>query len=93
MKEINEQTERSKLLEEQRKLLKQRNEQDKLLKQQNDEQKKLKRTKKKMIEEVEEENILKSITFENIDKGPIAEVSAPRRYIKNPTLSPSKIPE
>ena len=45
-----------------------------------------------MIEEKEEENILKNITFENTDKGPIAEFSAPRRYIKNPTPSPSKIP-
>ena len=47
-----------------------------------------------MIEEEEEEekNILKNITFENIDKGLIAEFSAPRRYIKKPTPSPSKIP-
>ena len=43
-------------------------------------------------EEEEEENILKNIKFENIDKGPVAEFSAPRRYIKKPTPSPSKIP-
>ena len=48
---------------------------------------------KKMIEEEEEEgeNILKNITFKNIDKGPIAEFSAPRRYIKKPAPYPSKI--
>ena len=46
-----------------------------------------------MIEEQkEEENILRTITFENIDKGPIAEFFAPRRYIKEPTPSASKIP-
>ena len=48
-----------------------------------------------MIEEQEEEkNILRNITFENIDKGPIAEFrpSFPRRDIKKPTPSPSKIP-
>ena len=45
-------------------------------------------------EEQEEENILRNITFENIDKGPIAEIrpSFQRRYIKKPTPSPSKIP-
>ena len=92
MKEINEQEEKNKLLEEQRKLLKQKNEQDKLLKQQNDEKDKLLEELKKLGEEYEEENILKNITFENIDKGPIAEFSAPRRYIKKLTPSPSKIP-
>ena len=86
MKEINEQTERSKLLEEQRKLLKQRNEQDKLLKQQND---KVLEGLKKLGEEYEEENILKNITFENIDKRPIAEFrpSFPRRDIKKNNTS------
>ena len=88
MKEINKQEEKYKLLEEQRKLSKQKNEQDKLLKQQNDEQDELLEELKKLGEE----NILKNITFENIDKGPIAEFSAPRRYIKKPTPSPSKIP-
>ena len=46
-----------------------------------------------MVEE-QGENILKNITFENIDKGPIAEFipSFPRRDIKKPTTSPSKIP-
>ena len=93
MKEINEQEEKNKLLERQRKLLKQKNEQDKILKQQNDKQKKLLEEQKKMIEEqTEEENILRNITFENIDKGPTAEFSAPRRYIKKTTPSPSKIP-
>ena len=45
-------------------------------------------------EEQEEENILRNITFENIDSGPIAEFrpSFQRRYIKKPTPSPSKIP-
>ena len=88
MKEINEQEEKNKLLEKQRKLLKQKNEQDKILKQQNDEQKKL------LEEQEEEENILKNITFENINKGPIAEFrpSFPRKDIKKPTPSPSKIP-
>ena len=48
-----------------------------------------------MIEEEEEaKKILQNITFENIDKVPIAEFrpSFPRRYIKKPTPSPSKIP-
>ena len=48
-----------------------------------------------MIEEEEEEgNILKNITFENIDKEPIAEFrpSFLRKDIKKPTPSPSKIP-
>ena len=45
-------------------------------------------------EEQQEENILRNITFENIDKGPIAEFkpSFQKRYIKKPTPSPSKIP-
>ena len=45
-------------------------------------------------EQEEEENILKNITFENTDTGPIAEFrpSFPRRDIKKPTPSPSKIP-
>ena len=103
MKEINEQAERNKLLEEQQKLLKQKNEQDKLskqqkneqdklLKQQNDEQKKLLEELKKLGEEYEQEkNILQNITFEYIDSGPFVEFSAPRRDIKKPTPSPSKI--
>ena len=104
MKEINEQAERNKLLEEQQKLLKQKNEQDKLLKQQkneqdkllkqkNDEQKKLLEELTKIGEEYEEENILPNITFENIDSGPFVKfrTSALRRDIKNPTPSPSKI--
>ena len=102
MKEINEQAERNKLLEEQQKLLKQKNEQDKLskqqkneqdklLKQQNDEHKKLLEELKKIGEEYEEENILQNIKFENIDPGPIAELSSLRRDIKNPAPSPSKI--
>ena len=41
MKELNEQDEKNKLLDERQKLSIQRNEQDKILKQQNDEQKKL----------------------------------------------------
>ena len=103
MKEINEQTEINKLLEEQQKLLKQKNEQDKLLKQQknehnkllkqqNDEQKKLLEELKKLGEEYEEENILQNITFENIDSGPFVKFRtfAPRRDIKKPT-PPSKI--
>ena len=103
MKEINEQTERNKLLEEQQKLLKQKNEQDKILKQQkneqdkilkqqNDEQKKLLEELKKLAEE-EEENILQNITLENIDSGPFVKfrTSAPRRHIKKTTPSPSKI--
>ena len=95
MKEINEQTEKNILLEEQQKLLKQKNEQDKILKQQNDELNiLLEEQNKKMIKEQEEENILRNITFENIDKGPIAEFRPffPRRNIKKPTSSPSKIP-
>ena len=92
MKELDE--EKNKLLEEQQKLSKQKNEQDKILKQQNDEQDKLLEELKKLGEEYEEENILQNITFKNIDKGPIAEFrpSIPRRNIKKPTPSPSKIP-
>ena len=106
MKEINEQAERNKSLEEQKKLLKQKNEQDKLLKQQkneqdkilkqqNDEQKKLLEELKKLAEEEEEEeeNIFLNITFKNIDSGPFVKFrkSFPRTYIKNPTPSLSKI--
>ena len=44
-------------------------------------------------EEEEEENILQNITFENIDSGPFVKFrkSFPRRDIKKPTPSPSKI--
>ena len=84
---------KKKLLEKQRKLLKQKNEQDKILKQQIDEQKKMIEEQKKMIEEQEEENILRNMTFENINKVPIAEFrpSFSRKAIKKPTSSPSKI--
>ena len=98
MKELNEQTEKYKLLEKQQKLLKQRNEQNKILEQQNDEQKKLSEEQKKLIEEEEEEeeeeNMLRDITFENIDSEPFVKFrkSFPRRDIKKPTPSPSKIP-
>ena len=46
-----------------------------------------------MIEEEEEKNIPQNITFENIDSGPFAKFrkSFPRRDIKKPTPSPSKI--
>ena len=93
MKEINKQAERNKLLGEQQKLIKQKNEQDKIIKQQNDEQKNLLEELKKLTEEKEEENILQKITFENIDSGPFVKFrkSAPRRDIKKPTPSPSKI--
>ena len=95
MKELNEQTEKNKLLEEQQKLLKQKNEQDKIIKQQNDELNKLLEEQKKLIEEEEEEeeNILRNIKIENIDSGPFVKfkTSAPRRDIKKPTPSPSKI--
>ena len=85
MKELIEQDEKNKLLEEQQKLLKQKNEHDKILKQQNDEQKKLLQ---------EEENMPRDITFENIDSGPFVKFrkSFLRRDIKKPTPSPSKIP-
>ena len=97
MKELNEQDEKNKLLEEQRQLLKQRNEQNKILEQQNDEQKKLLEEQKKLAEEEEEEeeeNMLPDITFENIYSGPFVKFkkSFPRRDIKQPTPSPSKIP-
>ena len=94
MKELNEQTKKYKLLEEQQKLLKQRNEEDKILKQQNDEQKKLLEEQKKLVEEEEEENMLRDIMIENINSGPFVKfrTSAPRRDIKKPTFSPSKIP-
>ena len=84
MKEFDEEEE-NKLLEEQRKLLKQKNKQDKLLKQQKNEQDKLLEELKKLGEEYEEENI---------DSGPFVEFrpSFPRRDIKKPTPSPSKIP-
>ena len=93
IKELNEQAEKNKLLEEQQKLLKQKNEHAKILKQQNDEQKKLLEEQKKLVEE-EEENMLRDITFENIDSGPFVKFrkSFPRRDIKKPTPSPSKIP-
>ena len=92
MKELKQQNEKYKLLEEQQKLLKQKNEQDKIIKQQNDEQKKLLEELKKLAEE-EEENILQNITFENIDSGPFVKfrTSVPRRDIKKPTPSPSRI--
>ena len=43
---------------------------------------------------VEEENMLRNITFENIDSEPFAKfrTSFPRRDIKKPTPSPYKIP-
>ena len=92
MKELNEQTEKNKLLEEQQKLLKQQNEQNKILEQQNDEQKKLLEEQKKLVEE-EEENMLQNIMIENINSEPFIKFrkSAPRRDIKKPTPSPSKI--
>ena len=95
MKELNEQTEKNKLLEEQQKLLKQRNEQNKILEQQDDEQKKLLEEHKKLVEEEEEEeeNMLWDIMIENINSGPFIKFrkSAPRRDIKKLTPSPSKI--
>ena len=47
-----------------------------------------------MIEEEEEakKKILQNITFENIDKVPIAALTPLRRDIKKPTYSPSKVP-
>ena len=93
MKELNEQIEKNKLLEEQQKLLKQKNEQDKIIKQQNDELNKLLEEQKKLAEEYVEENILQNIKIENIDSGPFVKfrTSAPRRDIKKPTPFPSKI--
>ena len=84
---------KKKLLEEQQKLLKQRNKQDKILKQQNDEQKELLEKQKKLVEE-EEENMLRDIMIENINSQPFIKFRtfAPRRDIKKPTSSPSKIP-
>ena len=101
MKELNERTEKYKLLEEQQKLLKQRKEQDKILKQQNDKLNKLLEEQKKLLEE---EDITWDTLYElrrNVDKinehinsGPFINFRtfAPRRDIKKPTLSPSKIP-
>ena len=93
MKELNEKTEKNKLLEEQQKLLKHQNEQNKILEQQIDEQKKLLEEQKKLVEEEEEENMLRGIMIENINSGPFIKFrkSAPRRDIKKPTPSPSKI--
>ena len=46
-----------------------------------------------MVKDEEEKNILQNIVFENIDSGPFVKFrkSAPRRDIKKPTPSPSKI--
>ena len=84
MKELNEQVEKNKLLEEQRKLLKQKNKQDKIIKQQNDKLNKLLEEQKNMIKEEEEKNILQNITFENIDSVSFVKFrkSFPRRDIK-----------
>ena len=73
-------------------MLKQKNEQDKIIKQQNDELNKLLEERKKLAEE-EEENILRNMKIENIDSGPFDKfrTSAPRRDIKKPTPSLSKI--
>ena len=94
MKELDEEEEeKNKLLEEQRKLLKQKNEQDKILKQQNDKRKKLlEEQKKNDRRRRSKKRILQNITFKNIDKVPIAELTPLRRDIKKPTPSPSKIP-
>ena len=94
LNEQNEQNEQNKLLDEQLKLLIQQYEQDKILKQQNDEQKKLLEEQKQLAEEKEEENMLRDIKFENIDPGLFVKPRKffPRRDIKKPTLSPSKIP-
>ena len=94
IKELIELAEKNKLLEEQQKLLKQKNEHDKILKQQNDEQKKILEEQKKLVVEEEEENMLRDITFENIDSGPFVKFrkSFPRRDIKKATPSSSKIP-
>ena len=57
--------------------------------------KKLLEEQKKLVEEEEEEeeNMLRDITFENIDSGPFVKFrkSFPRRDIKKSTPSPSKI--
>ena len=95
MKELDEEEEeKNKLLEEQRKLLKQKNEEDKILKQQNDKRKKLLEEQKKKNDKRRRSKIriLQNITFKNIDKVPIAELTPLRRDIKKPTPSPSKIP-
>ena len=81
---------KKRLLDEKIKLFIQRYKQDEILKQQNDEQKKLLEEQKKSAEE----NILRDTKFENIDPGPFFKPRKffPRRDIKRPTLSPSKIP-
>ena len=101
MKELNEQTEKYKLLEEQQKLLKKQNEQDKILKQQNDELNKLLEQQK---QEEEEENMLRDTlneldrNFYKIKEGIDSLTStkfrtfAPKRDIKKPTPSSSKTP-
>ena len=100
MKELNEQNEKNKLLEEQYKLLEQQNEQNKILKQQNDEQKKLLEQQKKLLEEDDMPwDILNELRRnvdkmnENINSGPPINFRtfAPRRDIKKPIPSPSKI--
>ena len=101
MKEVNEQTKKYKLLEEQKKLLEQQNEQNKILEQQNDDLNKLLEQQK---QEEEEENILRDTLneldrnfnkmTENINSRPSVNFRtfAPRRDIKKPIPSPSKIP-
>ena len=100
MKELNEQTEKNKLLEEHYELLEQQNEQNKILKQQNDEQKKLLEQQKKLLEEEDIPwdtlNELRSNVDkmnENMNSGPSINFRtfAPRRDIEKPTPSPSKI--
>ena len=99
MKELNEQTEKSKFLEEQYKLLEQQNEQNKILKQQNDEQKKFLERQKKLLEEDIPWDTLNELRRnvdkmnENINSGPSINFRtfAPRRDIEKPTPSPSKI--
>ena len=100
MKELNEQNEKNKLLEEQYKLLKQQNEQNKILEQENDQLNKLFEEQKKLLEEEDipwdklnelRRNVNKMT--ENINSGPSikSRTFAPRRYIEKPTPSPSKI--
>ena len=100
MKELNEQNEKNKLLEEQYKLLKQQNERNKILEQQNDELNKLLEEQKKLLEEEDipwdtlnalRRNVDKM--NENINSGPSIKFRtfAPRRDIEKPTPSPSKI--
>ena len=100
MKELNEQTEKYKLLEEQQKSLKQRNEQDKILKQQNDELNKLLEEQKKLLEEEDipwdtlnnfRRNVDKMNENINSELFINFRTFAPRRDIKKPTPSPSKI--